>query len=420
MPELNAKNIQGSHEGRVSAMTRDARIEDSSQRTITRTSLLRLVPVPTEMSTVVQTPSLLEDKRNSDIPPLLRPFLSLRVQLLVSYCIILAFTVTLLFVVFNEHLNTMGTALETLAVVFVAILFSFGLISMLLRPLQQVTDAAQAIALGDLKQRERLPLRLPPQDEIDRLGGSLNEMVTRLERAEALQSSSEQSFRRFFTDASHQLRTPLTSLRGFTEVLIRGGKDDPETMQRVLKRMKSEAERMTLLINDLLMLARLDDTRLFKTQYIDLIELARERIEQSKMQAGDDRIISLVVATDKDLGIQADRERLKQLLFILLDNALKYGLPAPDGIVTLQLDRQNGHAVIRVIDNGEGIATEDKEHLFEAFYRGKYRSSTQAVMGAGLGLTIAERIVRLYRGTITVSSSPEEGTIFTVTLPSAC
>ena len=380
-------------------------------------SLLRLVPVDASSVDVQEPP--IDIVQENETPPWLRPFLSLRAQLTISFGIVLGFTMVLFFILVNQHLSMMNTVLATIAILLVVLVIAFGFISMLLRPLMQVTDAAQAIALGDFKQRERLPVRLPPQDEIDRLAGSIDEMVTRLENAEELRLSSEQSFRRFFTDASHQLRTPLTSLRGFTEVLMRVGRDDPETMQRVLKRMKGEAERMTLLINDLLMLARLDDTRLFKTQYTDLTELANERIAQMKQRAPDDRVVSLVVSTQKELGVQGDRERLKQLLFILLDNAMKYGQPAPDGVITLQLDRQNGHAIIRVINNGEAIAPQDLPHLFEAFYRGKYRTTTQTVMGAGLGLTIAERIVRLHKGQITASSSEKDGTVFTVTLPSA-
>lgn len=380
-------------------------------------SLLRLVPIDASSVDVQEPP--IDIVQENETPPWLRPFLSLRAQLTISFGIVLGFTMVLFFILVNQHLSTMNTVLATIAILLVVLVIAFGFISMLLRPLMQVTDAAQAIALGDFKQRERLPVRLPPQDEIDRLAGSIDEMVTRLENAEELRLSSEQSFRRFFTDASHQLRTPLTSLRGFTEVLMRVGRDDPETMQRVLKRMKGEAERMTLLINDLLMLARLDDTRLFKTQYTDLIELANERIAQMKQRAPDDRVVSLVVSTQKELGVQGDRERLKQLLFILLDNAMKYGQPAPDGVITLQLDRQNGHAIIRVINNGEAIAPQDLPHLFEAFYRGKYRTTTQTVMGAGLGLTIAERIVRLHKGQLTASSSEKDGTVFTVTLPSA-
>lgn len=415
MSELNTPYTQD-HRGRPIPVQRQGK---GFFPNAAASSILRLVPVQAS-SAPVQEPTL-DTERENDTPPWLRPFLSLRAQLTISFGIVLGFAMVLFFLLFTQHLTLMNTVLATIVILAVVLAIAFTFISMLLRPLLQVTDAAQAIALGDFKQRERLPVRLPPQDEIDRLAGSIDEMVTRLENAEELRHSSEQSFRRFFTDASHQLRTPLTSLRGFTEVLMRVGRDDPETMQRVLKRMKAEAERMTLLINDLLMLARLDDTRLFKTQYMDLNELANERVAQIKMQAQDERTISLVVSTEKELGVQGDRERLKQLLFILLDNALKYGQPAPDGIITLQLDRQNGHAIIRVINNGEGITAEDLPHIFEAFYRGKHRTSTstQTIMGAGLGLTIAQRIVHLHKGTITASYSEQEGTIFTVTLPSA-
>lgn len=413
MPEQNAQHAGGNME----LQTLVQRQGQGGVPHFGASSFLQLVPV--DASPVSIQEPLLNGQREDETPPWLRPFLSLRAQLTISFGIVLGFTMVLFFIIINQRLSMIYTVLATIGILVVVLAIAFVFISMLLRPLMQVTDAAQAIALGDFKQRERLPMRLPPQDEIDRLAGSIDEMVTRLETAEELRLSSEQSFRRFFTDASHQLRTPLTSLRGFTEVLMRVGHDEPETMQRVLKRMKSEAERMTLLINDLLMLARLDDTRLFKTQYTDLVELANERIGQIKLKATDDRVISLVLSTEKELGVQGDRERLKQLLFILLDNALKYGQSAPDGSITLQLDRQNGHAIVRVINNGEGIAAEDISHIFEAFYRGKYRTTTQTVMGAGLGLTIAERIVHLHKGLITVASSEAEGTVFTVTLPCA-
>jgi signal transduction histidine kinase len=121
------------------------------------------------------------------------------------------------------------------------------------------------------------------------------------------------------------------------------------------------------------------------------------------------------------IALQGDKDRIKQLLFILLDNAIKHGRPAPDGEVTLRLDKQHNQAVIRVIDNGEGIAKEDLDHIFEAFYRGHHRrtaSSNGAIVGAGLGLTIAAAIVHAHRGTITACCDPGVGTEFRVTLPS--
>jgi len=354
-----------------------------------------------------------------NVPGWLRPFLSLRIQLVSAYCIVL-----ILVIMFTEAmLHWDDTSLYTGSIIILAIvmgsLLAFFFTTLLLRPLWRVTDAAQAIALGDLEQRGRLPLRLPPQDEVDRLSGSLNEMVTRLEHAEQMQKAAEQRFQRFFTDASHQLRTPLTSLRGFTDVLLRGAKDDPEVAQRVLKRMKSEAERMTLLINNLLTLARLNDSQPLRTQYMDLAELALESVEHARKRANDNSTVSLVQISLGPLGIQADRERIKQLLFILLDNAIKYGCPAASAaIVTLQLDKQEQQAIIRIIDNGEGMTPEEMVHIFDSFYRGQRPSNNgNFVVGTGLGLTIASAIVHAHHGIITAQSELHKGTEFTVTLP---
>lgn len=341
-------------------------------------------------------------------------------QLTLVFCLILIIAVLLMTVLVFQQPNFTAVTIIAVIMIIMSTVLAFIFIGILLRPLMQVTDAAQAIAIGDLEQRERLPLRLPPQDEVDRLAGSLNEMVTRLEHAQHSQHAAEQRFTRFFSDASHQLRTPLTSIRGFTEVLMRGAKDDPETAMRVLKRMKSEAERMTSLLNDLLTLARLDDGQQLKTQYLDLNELALEGIEQARKQIKDDRELSFV-PYQGPIGMQGDRERIKQLIFILLDNAIKHGRSASDGIITLRLDVQNGQAIISVLDNGKGIAPDDLAHIFDSFYRGQHYQSSSASnthnIGAGLGLTIAGSIVRVHQGTISASSQPDKGTEFKVTFP---
>lgn len=353
-------------------------------------------------------------------PPWLRPFFSLRIQLQFAYCLILIMAVILVCTLTYQQTSSLYIGLIALGIVAICSLLAFFFTTILLRPLWRVTDAAQAIAVGDLKQRERLPLRLPPQDEIDRLAGSINEMVTRLEHAEEMQHTSEVRFQRFFSDASHQLRTPLTSIRGFTEVLIRGAKDDPETALRVLTRMKSESERMTYLINDLLTLSRLDEHSALKMQYVNLIELATESTEQAKKRVSDGRTITLLITTQESLGMQGDRERLKQLLFVLLDNALKHGRIGPEGIVTLQIDRRDKQAIIHVTDNGNGITKEDQAHIFNSFYRGRQPSpgpNGTTVVGTGLGLTIAAAIVRAHQGTISVKSEMGKGTEFTLALP---
>jgi two-component system OmpR family sensor kinase len=366
------------------------------------------------MSKVRETEAI-QPHRNGT-PPVFRPFFGLRIQLTFIYSLLLILVVILTYLQdsWPKSATLGGTIL--IGIIAFGIFLAFLLTTVLLQPLWHVTDTAQAIAQGDLKQHERLPFRLPPQDEFDRLAESLHMMVTQLEHAEEVQGTSTRRFQRFFSDASHQLRTPLTSLRGFTEVLLRGAKDDPETMQRVLKLMKNEGERMTYLINDLLTLSRLDDSHSMKMQHVDLVQLAKERIDYVKMRTPDERNITLCVATQGNLSIQGNEEYLRQLLFILLDNAVKYGYPAPEGRITVDLNRQNERVVVRVIDNGEGIKREDLEHVFDSFYRGKHQQDSP-IIGTGLGLTIANAIVHAHKGTISVQSEPKTRTVFTINLP---
>ncbi len=400
-----------------------AEAQDSSAKQENEKDEQHLYVVKHTTEKVTTTPLFMEQRVNGDnAPPWLRPFLSLRTQLTTGYCLILC-AVLIAFSTLYNAFASQGYLITTLiGTIFVGTLLAFLVNTILLRPLWRVTDASQAIALGDLKQRERLPLRLPPQDEIDRLAGSLNEMVTRLERAEEMQLQTEQRFRRFFSDASHQLRTPLTSLRGFTEVLLRGAKDDPEMSVRVLKMMKTESERMTFLINDLLTMARLDDSRPIKKEYVDLIAVATQEIEKTRLRSKDTRPIMLSILTEQRLGLKGDPEHIDQLFFVLLDNAIKYGRPAPDGKITIELDREGDDSIIRVIDNGDGIPPNDLAHIFDAFYRGQHKRSSNGdasppVIGTGLGLTIAAAIVRANHGTISVYSAPGKGTTFTVKLP---
>ncbi len=286
------------------------------------------------------------------------------------------------------HITIQGVLLTSLQIV-AALLIVIGVFALffltlyLLRPLRRASDAAQAITLGDLQQRERLLPLMKGDDEVSRIATSLSIMGEQLERAKKVQQSSEQRFRRFISDASHQLRTPLTSIRGFTEVLMRGAKDDPETALRV--------------------------------------NLALEGVERAKELATDGRKIGIYFSTHERLNIQANADQLKQVLHILFDNAIKYGRPAPDGWIRLQLDCQDGYAIIQVIDNGKGIHPDDLPYIFERFYRGEhmstYASPWKVPQGTGLGLSIARAIALAHEGTITVASTPEIETIFTVKIP---
>jgi signal transduction histidine kinase len=315
------------------------------------------------------------------------------------------------------------TSLQVAAVILivVGILILFLLTNFLLRPLRQMSDAAQAITLGDLQQRERLQPLMKGDDEVSKTAASLTIMGDQLDQASQKQQSSEQRFRRLISDASHQLRTPLTSIRGFTEVLMRGAKDDPETVQRVLKLIKNEAERMTRMVNDLLMLARFDSGNTVEKQYVDLVDLVVDGVEQAKVLATDGRKVTIYFATDERLGVRANADHIKQVIHILVENALKYGRPAPDGWIRLQLDREDGHALMQVIDNGKGIHPDDLPQIFDRFYRGEhmpiYESPWKVPQGTGLGLSIARAVVLAHEGHITVLSTPDKETVFTVKLP---
>jgi two-component system OmpR family sensor kinase len=357
-----------------------------------------------------------------------RPFSSLRWQLTIAYALLFSILVILFsvgIVAFAGGRTTLATLLTTLQIgtvvlIVVAALALFFLTTLLLRPLGRMSDAAQAITLGDWQQRERLTPLIEGNDEISKLAASVNIMAAQLEETSQTERASQQRFRRLFSDASHQLRTPLTSLRGFTEILLRGAKDDPETLQRILKLMKNETERMTRLVNDLLMLARLDEGTKPEVEQLDLVEIALDGVEHAKVLAIDGRKVSIYFATQERLGVKANSDHLKQVVHILCDNAIKYGRPAPDGWIRLQLDRQNGHAVIQVIDNGKGVHPDDLPKIFDRFYRGEHMPIYDIAPpppGTGLGLSIAQAIIHVHQGRIIVESTPDVETIFTVYLP---
>ncbi|MGI9060578.1 MAG: sensor histidine kinase [Ktedonobacteraceae bacterium] len=361
-----------------------------------------------------------------------RAFSSLHWQLTIVYTLLFSilvvlFSVWITFIVNQTTLDNLLINLQIGAIVLIVVVavILFFLTSFLLRPLRRMSDTAQAITLGDLQQRSRLTPLMEGNDEVSKLATSLNAMTEQIEQATRTERNAEQRFRRLFSDASHQLRTPLTSLRGFTEILLRGAKDDPETSQRILKLMKNEAERMTRLVNDLLMLTRLDDGTELETELIDLVDVAIEGVEHARVLATDGREVTIYFATQERLGVRANGDRLKQVIHILCDNAIKYGRPAPDGWIRLRLDldQQNGHAVVQVIDNGKGVHPDDLPKIFDRFYRGEHMSiydpSVALPAGTGLGLSIAQAIMYAHQGQITVASSPDVETIFTVRLPCA-
>jgi two-component system OmpR family sensor kinase len=293
-----------------------------------------------------------------------------------------------------------------------ALIISF-FTGIMFKPLQQVTRATRELAQGNLQQR--VPL-WQSHDEIAELAKSFNQMADRIEQMFVAQQASEHRARRFVSDASHELRTPITSLRGFTEVLIRGAKDDPTTTHHVLSLMKNEAERMTDLVNNLLTLARLDEGHVPASEDVDLVAVVVECLQQARKKTPADYKIALELATQERLQIQAHGEQLQQLLLVLLDNAVKYGCTGEQKKVVLLLDKQTQRARIQVIDYGVGITPADLPHIFDRFYRGEnaHSSTSTPIPGTGLGLSIAMAIAQAYQGTLTVCSEPHQETVFTV------
>ncbi len=309
-----------------------------------------------------------------------------------------------------------------------------------LRPLDDMAEAAGAIAGGDLARRVE---PAEPSTEVGRLGLALNAMLAQIERAFAAREASEQRLRRFLADASHELRTPLTSIRGYAELFRRGADERPEDLAVSMRRIEEEAQRMGVLVNDLLLLARLDDERQLQREPVDLAALVADCVQDARAAAPDRRIelTLLPVAVDGRLGdglsemtptepspettpsgppaadglcAPGDDDRLRQVVANLLANATRH-TPAGTAVDVL-LGVEDGQAVLRVRDHGPGLPPEKAEHVFEAFYRsatGRNREDG----GAGLGLAIVKAIVDAHDGMVAVEETPGGGATFVVRLP---
>jgi two-component system OmpR family sensor kinase len=279
-----------------------------------------------------------------------------------------------------------------------------------LRPLEGIGETAGAIAAGDLSRRVE-----PADDrtEVGKLGASLNAMLAQIEAAFEERRASESRLRRFVADASHELRTPLTSIRGYAELFRRGAGDRPEDLEKSMERIEAEASRMGVLVDDLLLLARLDQGRPLDREPLDLADVVSKAVEGFRV-VEPDRPIELEV--DGQTGMAGDEGRLRQVVDILLDNARVH--TATGTLVRVRLGAQDGDVVLSVEDEGPGLSEEQREKAFERFYRGDPGRS-RSTGGAGLGLSIATAIVEAHGGTISASSPGSGGARFEVRLPSS-
>ncbi len=282
-----------------------------------------------------------------------------------------------------------------LAFVMALILTSLGL-----RPLRRVAAAADRVARGDLAARAELP---SGTDEIGRLGRSFDRMTERVEAAFGAQ-------RQFAADASHELRSPLTVLGGYVDVLKTGALDTPETANRILGAMRREIDRLSRLAADLLLLTQLEagGDRLTPVP-LDAGELLVDLGEAARVMSGEH---SVEVVPDGPLPVLADRDRLTQALLNLVDNAVRH--TRSGGVVRLSGRRDGGTVVLEVHNEGDAIRPEDLPRLFDRFYRAD--RTREPGRHAGLGLAIVKAIVEASGGSISASSDPT-GTRFTIRLP---
>jgi two-component system OmpR family sensor kinase len=293
-----------------------------------------------------------------------------------------------------------------------------------LRPLEEVETAAAEIAAGDLSRR--VP-ESDPRTEVGRLSGAFNGMVDQIEAAfrarEASESAavaSEDRMRRFVADASHELRTPLTSIRGFAELYRQGAVREPAELDRMMRRVEDEAARMGLLVEDLLLLARLDQARPLRAEPVDLLDVVTDAAHDARVLAPD-RQVDLDVRGDQAPVVLGDDARLRQVVTNLVTNALTHtpaGTPVAVTLETVAGDDPEGPGRVRVgvHDQGPGLTAEERDRVFERFYRAD-PSRTRAAGGSGLGLSIVAALVAAHGGRVTVESEPGRGSTFFVDLP---
>src|SRR5450432_4011403 len=292
-----------------------------------------------------------------------------------------------------------------------------------LRPLVDVEHTAAAIAAGDLSQR--VP-QSDPRTEVGKLAGALNGMLSQIESAFRAREASEQEartsehrMRRFITDASHELRTPLTSIRGFAELYRMGAVPEESDVERVMSRIENESTRMGLLVDDLLLLARLDQQRPLEHDLVDLSTIAEDAVHDAQAVAPG-RDIQLKLTTDEPVLVIGDDARLRQVLGNLVTNALTHTPQSAAVTVGLSIEESADErfAVLEVSDSGPGLDPKDAQRVFERFYRVE-ESRTRANGGSGLGLSIVAALTAAHGGTADVETEPGKGSTFRIRLPVA-
>jgi two-component system OmpR family sensor kinase len=294
-----------------------------------------------------------------------------------------------------------------------------GLVRLSLRPLRRVAATAAMVTQLPLDTDVSLPARVPdddPRTEVGQVGAAINRMLQHVESALARRAASETRLRRFAADASHELRTPLSSIRGYAELALRHRGPVPEDVTHALRRVESESARMSVLVDELLLLARLDAGRPLEEEPVDLTRLTIEATSDAQVAIRSHRW--QLELPDEPLMVRGDELRLRQVLSNLLSNAAKH--TPPDSTITVSVAAGSGAGTgpavqLSVSDNGQGIPPDLVPELFERFARGD-SSRSRSAGSTGLGLAIVKAVVAAHHGTVSVDSHPGQ-TTFTIVLP---
>jgi two-component system OmpR family sensor kinase len=293
-----------------------------------------------------------------------------------------------------------------LLVLFFIAFASRQVIKISMRPLEKIEHTAEKIAAGDLSARLE---NFEPDTEVGRLSTSLNIMLSRIEESFAVRTLSENKLRRFVADASHELRTPLTAIRGFAELHRQGAVPEGEKTRELISRIEKESIRMGYLVEDLLMLARLDQSRELVMDSFDLSTLVNEAVTSATASGPDHSVTSQITPGVMTIG---DADKIYQVVTNLLANARAH-TPAGTSIKVSVGSNQSG-AFVSVADNGPGLSKEDQARIFERFFRVDLSRQRNAQDGSGLGLSIVDAVMRAHGGTVSVASDLGKGAVFTL------
>jgi two-component system OmpR family sensor kinase len=278
-----------------------------------------------------------------------------------------------------------------------------------MRPLENVEKTAEQIASGDLS--ARLP-DAKPNTEVGRLVSSLNTMLARIEESFAARTESEGRLRRFVADASHELRTPLTAIRGFAELHRQGAVTGESDTKELVARIERESVRMSSLVEDLLVLARMDQGPKMEIKPVNLSEVVTDAVESARA-AGPGHPIKLTAANE--IYTLGDANRIHQVVANLLANAR---LHTPVGTqITVEIIHLDKEVQVVVADNGPGLSEANREKIFERFYRVDPSRQRTGNEGSGLGLSIVDAVMRSHGGHVSVDSKLGEGSTFTLHFP---